>query len=324
MSVERPLVLLLALSFLSLAGFLVGGLLVLQGMQQKKRLQSRMEMAVRSNTRRPTAPLTAFLAPTRTDKKRSAVAHFSRLFRINFENKEIYPIRWWVAIIVTLVIADLARMLSRELLGDVLSLLATPVLWILLSRTFFGWAENRQRDKLLGQFPDALGMIVRSVRVGIPVMQAMQAVSRESPAPTGEQFARLAEQLSVGSTLEDAVLEMARRTNLPEYRFFATAVSLQNQTGGRFSDTLDGLGDVIRKRIALKSKGQAMTSEARASTMVLAALPILTGFGLWALNPNYMNVLIETTKGHKFLGAAILSLCFGLVVMRTIIRKTLQ
>lgn len=324
MSLERPLLLLLALSLLSFAGLLAGGFLVLQGIQQKKRLQNRVKMAVGFDTPRPTSRPTAFVAPARTDKNRSAAAIFGRLFRVNFENTEIYPVRWWLVVIATLLIANVGRILSRALLGDALSLLATPIVWILLSRMFFGWAENRQCDKLLGQFPDALGMIVRSVRVGIPVMEAMRAVSQELPAPTGEQFARLAEQLSVGGSLEDAILEMARRANLPEYRFFATAISLQNQTGGRLSDTLDSLGDVIRKRIALKLKGRAMTSEARASTMVLAALPILTGCGMWALNRKYMNVLIDTATGHKFLGAAILSLCIGLAVMRTIIRKTLR
>ena len=199
-----------------------------------------------------------------------------------------------------------------------------PAVWVLLCRSFFGWAENRQRDKLLAQFPDALAMIVRSVRVGIPVMEAMRAVAREIPAPTGPEFDRLVNRVAVGGPLEDAILDMARRTGLPEYRFFATAVSLQNQTGGKLSDALDGLADVIRKRMALKSKGRAMTSEARASTMVLAAMPVVTGAGLWALNPKYMNVLADTATGHKIFGMAVLSLSIGLIVMRTIIRKTLR
>lgn len=324
MNIERPLLLLLAFSALSFAGLLASAMLVMNEMHRKRQLQSRFEMALGSTPPALTAPLTAFKAPDSTGKNSSAVDIFAKIFQIKFQNKNIYPIQWWLVIVIALIISDLGRLALRGLLGDAFSLLAVPVIWVLLSRAFFGWAENRQRTKLLSQFPDALGMIVRSVRVGIPVMEAMRAVSRELPPPTGAEFAQLVDQISVGGTLEDAILAMTRRIDLPEYRFFATAVSLQSQTGGRLSDTLDSLGEVIRKRLALKLKGHAMTSEARASTMVLAALPILTGFGLWALNRTYMDVLFTTPSGHKLLGAAILSLCAGLAVMRTIIRKTLR
>ena len=80
---------------------------------------------------------------------------------------------------------------------------------------------------------------------------------------------------------------------MPEYRFFATALSLQNQTGGALSETLENLADVIRKRVALAAKGKALASEARTSAMVLAAMPIVTGGGLWALNPGYIGDAVQ-------------------------------
>lgn len=324
MILYRPLLLLLVMSCLSLAGLVYSGVLVSQAQRQRRRVGERMKMVTTPHMRVKTLQLSAFVRPVDTGKQRSLSGQLAALFSIDLEKTDLYPIRWWLVLIITLAISDVVRLLARALLGDFLSLLAMPIVWVILSRSFFNWAENRQRDKLLAQFPDALAMIVRSVRVGIPVGEALRAVSREIPEPTGPEFERLVNQVAVGGSLEDAILEMSRRSGLPEYRFFATAISLQNQTGGKLSDALEGLADVIRKRMALKSKGKAMTSEARASTMVLGAMPILTGAGLWALNPTYMDILFYTHSGHKAFGAAVLSLSTGLLVMRTIIKKTLR
>jgi tight adherence protein B len=166
-------------------------------------------------------------------------------------------------------------------------------------------------------------MIVRSVRVGIPVQEAVRTVARELPYPTGPEFSRLVSQVSVGVSMDDGMIEMARRAGLPEYRFFATALSLQNQTGGALSETLENLADVIRKRAALKAKGMAMASEAKATAFVLAALPVLIGLVLWALNPAYISLLFTDDTGHKLLAAAVVSLSIGLFVIRTIIKKSL-
>ncbi len=323
MSISRPILLLLVLSCLSLVGLAYSGMLVSQAQRQRRRLGERFQMVTAPHLRVHRLEMSAFLRPTRTEGL-SLVDRLARLFHIDTEKLDLYPLRWWLVLLITLGVADVGRVLARMVVGDLLALLAMPPLWVLLSRSFFNWAENRQRDKLLSQFPDALAMIVRSVRVGIPVMEAMRAVSRELPEPTGPEFDRLVNQVAVGGALEDAIMEMARRSGLPEYRFFATAIALQNQTGGKLSDTLESLADVIRKRMALKSKAKAMTSEARASIMVLAGMPVLTGAGLWALNPKYMNILFETSSGQKAFGAAVLSLCVGLFVMRTIIRRTLR
>ena len=90
-----------------------------------------------------------------------------------------------------------AHAVLAELLG-LLAWLAMPVIWVFLSRSFFGWFDRRQRERLLAQFPDALAMIVRSVRVGIPVQEAIRTVAREAPQPTGDEFSRLVNQVAVG------------------------------------------------------------------------------------------------------------------------------
>jgi tight adherence protein B len=117
---------------------------------------------------------------------------------------------------------------------------------------------------------------------------------------------------------------MAQRTGLPEYQFFATALSLQAQTGGGLTETLENLADVIRKRVALRSKAYALASEARASSMVLAALPFVSGLGLAVLSPDYVGVLVFEENGRNLLGIAALSLATGVLSMRIIIRTSLK
>jgi tight adherence protein B len=152
----------------------------------------------------------------------------------------------------------------------------------------------------------------------------MRSVGIEAAEPTRREFATLIEQLSIGVPLEDALFKMAHRVNLAEYRFFATALVLQAQTGGSLSATLESLGDVIRKRLALKARGHALASEARASAIVLGLLPVALGLMLWVMNPAYLGVLFTDPTGNTILGMAITSLGIGILVMRMIIQKSLS
>ena len=124
-------------------------------------------------------------------------------------------------------------------------------------------------------------------------------------------------------TLEDALREMAARNELPEYRFFATALALQSQTGGGLTEALDGLADVMRRRLALKARGQALAAEAKTSIGILASLPFVSGGALAVLNPHYIGRLFNDHGCQKVLLAAIVMLGSGLLVMRGMIRKVL-
>jgi tight adherence protein B len=312
---------LIAGASLSLIGLGVSGYLVSRAQAQRERKALRLASIISPHLRTSRIEMTAFLAP---DRKRevSALQSVAWVFGFDLEKSALYPAKWWIVLFVTFGMAWLIQSLSAGLLGSA-SLAIIPVGWVMLSRSFFGWVETRRKKLLLGQFPDALAMIVRSIRVGIPVLEAIRAVSREIPAPTGTEFGRLIDQVAIGASLEDAVTDLARRGGLPEYRFFATALSLQNQTGGTLSETLENLADVIRKRAALRAKGHAMTSEARSSAVILAVLPVFTGGLLYALNPSYIMLLFTNPTGQSMFTSALISLGSGLFVIRTIIRRTL-
>jgi tight adherence protein B len=197
-----------------------------------------------------------------------------------------------------------------------------PAGWLFTVRTYYRGADAKRRSLLLRQFPDALGTVVRAVRVGIPVTEAMRAVAQDAPEPTASEFGRVHDQVSIGTALEDALLTLAQRSRLPEYRFFATALSLQSQTGGGLSETLESLADVIRKRVALQARGYALAAEARTSAGVLAVLPLLTGGALGVLRPDYISPLFQEGPGQMLLGVAVLWLSAGLLVMRWMIVKS--
>lgn len=251
------------------------------------------------------------------------MAALSKLFGYSAMRKDQYPAKALVIVLFTLVAAAVLCHVTSLLAGPLVRL-AIPPVWIFVSRWAFGFFERRHATVLYAQFPDALAMIVRSVRVGIPVTEAVRNVAREALEPTAAEFGMLADQLAIGVALEDALRDVAARNQLPEYRFFATALALQAQTGGGLSETLEGLAEVIRKRVAVRKRAYALASEARTTTYILAGLPILTGGGLMLLNPDYASVLFTDPTGNTILGAAIGMLVMGIFVMRTTITKTLQ
>jgi tight adherence protein B len=195
---------------------------------------------------------------------------------------------------------------------------------VLGARFMFTRAKRAVNDRLLDQFPDAIGLIVRAVRAGIPVAEGLRVVSAEMPAPVGPEFKRVIEELAVGVDLETALWSLAARTGLPEYRFFVVTVVLQRETGGNLTETLDNLADVIRKRRAVRQRAHALSAEARTSTYVLAGLPFVTGAGLYIMNPVYLSRLFTEPQGKLLLAAAACSLIMGLFTMSMLIRRALS
>jgi len=191
-----------------------------------------------------------------------------------------------------LLIAYVIASLAVAMLGP-LAWVAFPCLGVLLNRAAFNFLLLRRRKALYGQFPDCLSMIVRSVRAGVPLSEAIRIVARESQMPSSEEFGRVSGDISVGVPIAEALTSLADRNEITEFRFFATALTLQSQTGGRLGETLENLGSLVRKRMALKARGYALASEARTTAMILGGLPVLSAGALYLLNPAYVNVLFQ-------------------------------
>lgn len=185
-------------------------------------------------------------------------------------------------------------------------------------------ARDRLREKMEEQFALGLGVIIRCVRAGLPVTEGMRAVSMEIPWPTGPEFRRAVDQIQLGEGFEAALQGLADRCVLTDYRFFAVSVSLQRQTGGNLTETLENLSDTIRKRRAVRLKARALTSETRATVWVLALLPVVVGAILMVVNPPYVMQLFTTPGGRQLLGIAILVQMVGLAIIRALSRRALS
>lgn len=250
------------------------------------------------------------------------LATFLRLAGYSPDRKAQYPLPWWAVLIAAIVLTSGIAFLGNLLLGKLTFLLLPVELWF-VARAYWRFYDTKRQKRLYEQLPDALGSIVRTVRVGIPVIEALRTVAVSAPEPTAEEFRRLSNQVRIGAALERALIDTAIRSGVAEYRFFATAIALQAQTGGGLTETLEILADVIRKRIALRKRGFALASEARTSALLLAALPFITGTMMALVNPDYIMVLFTDSTGQKIFGAAIAMLGMGFGTMRFMIKKSL-
>ena len=316
-----PHIALLVAGLLILIGFGFSGLLVSRAQALEKRFRGRCETVLQPHIR--AQPIDISLFTRSVVEQTSAKVWLASWFGVDLERPDICPVPWWMIVGGALIAAWVESSAAASLLGPYVWL-GFPVTSIVVSRTVFDIFRSKRRIKLLLQFPDALMMIVRSVRVGVPVTQAIYIIAREQPQPTAAEFARLASQLSIGEPLDTAILEMARHADLPEYRFFATALTLQSKAGGALSGTLENLADMIRKRVAVKERAHALASEARMSIYVLTGLPVLVAGALFFLNPEYIGVLITDPIGNKLLIAAIMLLGSGIGAMKFIVKKSVS
>jgi tight adherence protein B len=319
-----PLVLqLLVGAVFVLSAIALGVSAILHEQKQRRRFRERLALVAGPYARVNPLSVMGRSTPSRFTTKARMIAATARLFGYEPARAEHYVLRWPFALSATLGAARALAALVGLIAGS-WSLLLVPVAWVWFSRRLFRWSEQRRRFALYSQFPDALAMIVRAVRVGIPLGEGIRTVAREAMEPTKGEFSLLYDRVAIGVTQEDALREMAARNNLPEYRFFTTALALQSQTGGGLSEALEGLADVIRRRLALKARGQALAGEAKMSIMILASLPFVSGGALGVLNPHYIGRLFTDPACEKVLFAAIAMLGSGLLVMRGLIRKMLS
>jgi Flp pilus assembly protein TadB len=179
--------------------------------------------------------------------------------------------------------------------------------------------EQAYARKFLDNLPDAIDLIVRAVKAGIPVGEAIAAAGRDTGEPVRSEFARIAEECAIGIDLEDAMVAAARRVNQPDFRFLVVSLALQRETGGRLAETLDNLAGIIRKRREMRLKIRAMTSEGRMSAKIVAAIPVVAVGALWAMSPDYIVPLVETPSGRVILMAALGTLGLGLVVINRMV-----
>lgn len=194
-----------------------------------------------------------------------------------------------------------------------------PVFVLILPGKVANFRLKRLQKKFIALFPDAIDVLVRGVRTGLPVGEGMRLVSRELPEPVATEFKLLTDATAVGVTLEDALQRMFNRMPLPEVNFFNIVLTIQKQTGGNLSEALGNLSTTLRDRKKLRLKIKALSSEAKASAMIIGSLPFALGCVLYAIAPDYVGLLFTTSLGNMLLAGGLFWMSIGIFVMYTMI-----
>ena len=179
---------------------------------------------------------------------------------------------------------------------------------------------KRRINKFMVQFPEAIDLMVRGIRAGLPITECMRAAGNELADPVGIEFRRVMDAVKLGFTLNQALLTTQRRLRSPDFHFFLISLAVQQETGGNLAETLDNLGTLLRKRKQMKLKIRAMSSEARASAMIIGSLPIICFFGLLMFKPDYMMIMLTDSRGHMLLAGALMSMLIGAGMMMKLSR----
>jgi tight adherence protein B len=192
------------------------------------------------------------------------------------------------------------------------------------ARSLLRFAQQRYQQRFLDAFPDAIDLIVRAVRAGLPVLDAIEVAAREVAAPVGSEFQKVIDDTRVGVAMADALNHAATRVRVPDFRFFVASIVLQRRTGGGLAETLVNLSTLIRQRRALRLKARALTAESKASAALIGVTPFVAGAGLYLVKPDMVALLFVDHRGRFMLGIAIASLLLGIATMSAIIRRTLR
>lgn len=177
----------------------------------------------------------------------------------------------------------------------------------------------RRQKKFEAGLANAIDVIVRGVKSGLPLNECLQIIARESPEPLASEFRYVCEQQRVGVPLSEALERMIERVPIPEVKFLAIVISIQQQAGGNLSEALGNLSGVLRDRFRMAMKIRAMSSEAKASAMILGALPPGVMTMVYLSSPNYIAPLFTTTMGNVMIAGGLFWMSIGLFVMRKMI-----
>ena len=188
-----------------------------------------------------------------------------------------------------------------------------------LPRWVLGFLKRRREKAFTNEFANAIDVIVRSVRSGLPTNEALRIVARELPDPCGSEFGRLCEGLKVGVTLEQGVKKMFESMPTPEVSFFGIVMTIQQKSGGNLSEALGNLSSVLRDRKRLTGKIRAMSSEAKASAGIIGSLPPGVMGIVYLTTPDYIKMLFTERMGNLMLLGCVIWMATGIAVMRKMI-----
>jgi tight adherence protein B len=177
----------------------------------------------------------------------------------------------------------------------------------------------RRINKFNARFPDALELMVRGLRSGLPISETMGVVADELPGPIAEEFRAVSDKMKIGRTMDAALQESADRLGTAEMQFFVITLAIQRETGGNLAETLANLADVLRKRAQMKLKIKAMSSESKASAWIVGSLPFIVFVLVWWISPDYMGHFFTDERLIIAGGGGVVWMGIGVFIMSKMI-----
>jgi tight adherence protein B len=223
---------------------------------------------------------------------------------------------WGISAALGVVTAIACLIMGQQLLVTAMGVFA---MGFGLPRWVLGFLTARRRKKFTNEFANAIDVIVRSVKSGLPTNEALKIVARESPNPVGPEFNTLVESLKVGVTLDQGLKRMYDSMPTAEVGFFSIVMAIQSKSGGNLSEALSNLSGVLRDRKRLEGKIKAMSSEAKASAGIIGSLPPGVMGIVYLTTPDYISLLFTERAGNLMLAGCAIWMGTGIAVMRKMI-----
>ena len=212
-----------------------------------------------------------------------------------------------------------AVLLWIEHLPILLSLLVGVVLGAGIPHMVVGFFIKRRIAKFTAKFPDAIELLVRGLRSGLPISETIQVVGQEVDGPVGVEFRSITDKMKIGRTMDAALQETADRLNTPEFQFFVITIAIQRETGGNLAETLANLANVLRMRGQMKLKIKAMSSESKASAYIIGSLPFIVFVMIWMINGSYMQTFFIDQRLMVAGGGGLIWMGLGAFIMAKMI-----
>jgi tight adherence protein B len=188
-----------------------------------------------------------------------------------------------------------------------------------LPRWLLAFFKKRREQKFLDAFPDAVDIVVRGVKAGLPLLDCMKMITAEAPEPLKSEFRAIIETQAIGIPLGEACGKLYERMPVAEANFFGIVIAIQQKAGGNLAEALGNLSRVLRDRKKMKGKIQAMSQEAKASASIIGALPLAVMALVWITSPQYINLLFTEPLGHIMLAGSAMWMSMGVLVMKKMI-----
>lgn len=230
---------------------------------------------------------------------------------LKLQVSEFVAINWGLGVVLALIGGFIGGLWLAALLLGV-------GLW--LPWYYLGFLEEKRIKQVGAQLPDALGIMSNAMKSGYSLLQAMEVVSREMPAPLADEFALVIKETRVNIALEDALFNLTQRVPSADLDLIVTAMLIQRQVGGNLSEVLEKINETIRERIRILGEVRTLTAQGRMSGLIVGALPVFLGVVIQIISPDYMKPLFQNPIGWAALGAAVIAESLGILVIRSIIR----